>query len=147
MLSGCAPIPITNYGQDALMKTFPEPAVDRAGLYVFRDSSRSGLLKKRITLDGVVLGDSAMNVYFYREVDPGSHTLVTQSEFGENSITFDALASKNTFIRQTIKLGVFLAGADFEVVDENEGKQGVLKCYLAQDVIIEPPLAPRQRLF
>lgn len=129
------------------MKTFPEPAADRAGLYIFRDSNSSGLLKKRITLDGVVLGDSAMYVYFYQEVDPGTHTLTTQSEFGENSITFDALASKNTFIRQKIKLGVFVAGADFEIVDENEGKQGVLKCHLAREGIEESAIQPRQRLF
>jgi len=134
MLSGCASIPLTNYGQDALLKTFPDPAADSAGIYIYRDTRRSGLLRKTIKLDDEVLGDTAMFVYFYKYVEPGKHTVTTQTEFGESSITFDALASKNTYIRQNIVTGVFVASAELEIVDEKVGKAGVLKCYLAQEV-------------
>ncbi len=147
MLSGCASIPLTNYGQDALLKTFPEPAADSAGLYIFRDTRRAGLLRKTIKLDGEVLGDTAMFVYFYKYIEPGTHTLTTQSEFGENSITFDALASKNTFVRQNIVTGVLVASAELEIVDEKEGKAGVLKCYLAQEVGEKDEIKPRKSPF
>jgi hypothetical protein len=135
-MSGCAQLPLTNYGQDALMKTFPDPASDSAGLYVFRDSANSGLLTKRLTLNGEVLGDSGMFVYYYKTLEPGTHTLSTQSEFGEHTITFDALAGKNTYIRQKIVRGVFIAGAELEVVNEREGKIGVSKCYLVHEGVL-----------
>ncbi len=135
LLSGCAPIPLANYGQDALLKTFPDPGPEAAGLYVFRDTNASGLLKKRLTLDGEVLGDTGMYVYYYRDLEPGRHTISTQSEFGEHELTFEALASKNTYIRQRITLGVFVASAKLEIVDEAVGQRGVLKCYLAQDYV------------
>ncbi|MDF1588860.1 MAG: DUF2846 domain-containing protein [Gammaproteobacteria bacterium] len=147
MLSGCASIPLTNYGQDALLKTFPEPAVDSAGLYIFRDTRRSGLLRKTIKLDGEVLGDTAMFVYFYKYIEPGRHTVTTQTEFGESSISFDALASKNTYIRQNIITGVFVASAELEIVDEKQGKAGVLKCYLAQEVGEQEKLKTRKSPF
>jgi hypothetical protein len=143
VLSGCASIPLANYGQDALLKTFPDPRPDKSGVYVFRDTNDSGLLKKRLTLDGEILGDTAMLMYYYRDLEPGTHTMTTQSEFGEHELTFDALASKNMYIRQRITLGVFVASAKLELVDEAEGQRGVLKSYLAQDYV-EEDFTPRK---
>jgi len=143
MLSGCAPLPLTNYGQDALMKTFPEPGVENSGLYVFRDTASSGLLKKRLWLDGEILGDSAMFVFYYKSLEPGTHTLTTQTEFGKSTITFDALASKNTYIRQKIIRGIVIASAELEIVGEVEGQQAVSRCYLIHEGTYEQEIEKR----
>jgi hypothetical protein len=82
-------------------------------------------------------------MYYYRDLEPGTHTMTTQSEFGEHVLTFDALASKNMYIRQRITLGVFVASAKLELVDEAEGQRGVLKSYLAQDYV-EEDFTPRK---
>jgi hypothetical protein len=38
----------------------------------------------------------------------------------------------NYFVRQYVKLGVFVGGANLEVVPAEEGKKGVLECELAR---------------
>jgi hypothetical protein len=83
-------------------------------------------------LDAKIIGATAPMTYFCIEITPGTHTLTTQSEFGDNSITFEAAVGQNRYARQYIKLGVFVGGAGLEMVSEEEGKKGVLECKLAQ---------------
>jgi len=117
---------------DASAKTFKEPAPDRAGLYVYRDSFGGKALKKMLSIDGKAIGQTANKVYFYREITPGAHTLSTESEFGDNTLDIQAVAGKNLFVRQYIKLGVFVGGSALELVSEEEGKKAVLDCERAQ---------------
>lgn len=63
---------------------------------------------------------------------PGEHTVSTESEFSDNAFKFVAESGKNHFIRQYIKLGVFVGGANVELVTEKEGKEGVLAAGLAK---------------
>lgn len=37
-----------------------------------------------------------------------------------------------TLLRQYIKIGLFVGGANLEIVSEEEGKKGVSKCKLAK---------------
>lgn len=66
--------------------------------------------------------------YFYTEVTPGQHTIATESEFGDNMLNIVAEGGKNHFIRNYIKMGVFIGGANLEVVSEEEGKKAVNQC-------------------
>jgi len=70
--------------------------------------------------------------YFYKEVSPGQHTLSTQSEFGNNDMIIKTDQGKNYFVRQYIKMGVFIGGANLELVSEEDGKKGVSECNLAK---------------
>ena len=79
-----------------------------------------------------MLGETANKTYFYKTVVPGSHTLSTESEFGNNSIVFEAVGGKNYYARQYIKMGVFVGGANLELVGEEEGRKEVLECGLAK---------------
>jgi hypothetical protein len=54
--------------------------------------------------------------------------LATQAEFGENSVKFNAVAGKNYFFQQYIKMGTFKGSAGIQAVSEEEGKQNVLQC-------------------
>jgi len=132
VLSGCASVPMATKEQDTAGKTFAQPPTDKAGLYVFRDSFFGAALRKAVSIDGSVIGTTAKNTYFYKVIDPGSHTLSTESEFGDNSIDFDADAGKNYYARQYIKMGVFVGGSGIEMVSEEEGKKGVLACERAE---------------
>lgn len=132
LFSGCASVPLASKQQDSNAKTFSKPPADKAGLYVFRNSLMGQALKKAILLDGVLIGHTANKIYFYKEIPVGNHTLSTESEFGDNSITFQAEGGKNYYARQYMKMGVFLGGSDIEMVSEDEGKQEVLECELAQ---------------
>lgn len=130
-LSGCATVPMAPSAQDQAMKAFNPPAKGMSGLYIFRDSSFGGALLKSIYVDGKFLGESGPNVYFYTEVRPGEHTLSTESEFSENHLKLTTEAGKQYFVRQYIKMGLFVGGANFEIVPDNEGKKAVMECKLA----------------
>jgi hypothetical protein len=132
LLSGCASVPMESPEQDKALKAFPTPPQDKAGLYVFRDSSLGPILKKTVTLDNQVIGETAINTYFYREISPGPHVLATESEFGENTLNLTAEAGKNLFVRQYIKMGVFVGGANLEQVSDSEGRKGVSETELAR---------------
>ncbi|MDB4409899.1 DUF2846 domain-containing protein [Gammaproteobacteria bacterium] len=131
-LAGCATVPMSSVEQDNERKEFTLPSQDTAGLYIYRNSNLGGALKKTIYIDGVMIGETAPMTYFYKAIKPGIHELSTESEFSNNSLELDAKGGQNHFVRQYIKLGVFVGGANFELVSEKEGKEGVLECKLAK---------------
>lgn len=130
--SGCASVPMAPATQDAELKTFSAPPADKAGLYIYRNSFAGQALKKNLYIDGDFLGESANKVYFYKQVAPGQHIVSTESEFSDNALTLEVKAGLNYFIRQYIKLGVLVGGANLEVESEEEGKKNVLESRLAK---------------
>jgi len=132
LLSGCASVPMESAEKDKELKAFPTPSQDQAGLYIFRDSSLGPILKKTVKIDDQVIGETAINTYLYRAITPGQHVLATESEFGDNTLTLNAEAGKNHYIRQYIKFGVFVGGANLEQVSEMEGQKGVAETELAR---------------
>jgi len=131
-ISGCATVPMAPMEVDTARKEFSKPAEDYAGLYIYRNSNFGGALKKTISLDGEVIGETAPMTYFYRDITPGTHTISTESEFGDNSLALDVKGGQNYFIRNYIRFGVFVGGANLELVSEEEGKKGVNECKLAK---------------
>jgi len=131
LFAGCASVKMATKEEDMALKKFALPPPDKAGLYIFRNSFTGQALYKDIYVDSVFIGETANGVYFYLEVSPGTHTISTESEFGENSVRFDAENGKNYFAEQYITVGVFVGGAGIEMVDEKVGMQQVLECELA----------------
>lgn len=132
LLIGCATVPMAPVEQDSALKAFSKPTADKAGLYVYRTGGMGTALKKNIYVDGVLLGETAQKTFFYKEILPGNHEISTESEFSNNSITFQAEGGRNYFARQYIKMGVFVGGANLVMVSEEEGMEEVRKCGLAQ---------------
>ena len=132
LLAGCATVPMAPLEQDSALKAFSQPAVDKAGLYIYRTAGIGTALRKNVYVDGVLLGETAQKTYFYKEIAPGQHEISTESEFSDNTITFQAEGGKNYFARQYIKMGVFRGGANLEMVSEQEGMEAVRNCNLAK---------------
>ncbi len=131
--SGCASVPLSASADSAAAKAFPAPADGKAGIYVYRSSFVGKALKKDVWIDGKCVGQSADKVFFYEQVDGGKeHTLSTESEFSPNDLLLYAEAGKNYFIRQIIKMGVFVGGARLERVSDEEGKQEISELNLAK---------------
>ncbi len=135
LLTGCASVPMGSIEDDLALKQFTLPAEDKAGLYIYRDSFVGQALKKTVSLDGQVIGETANEVYFYQAISPGQHTISTESEFSDNSLTFNAVVGKNYFAEQYIKMGVFVGGADLRLVSEIEGMKAVKECKLAKPLL------------
>lgn len=126
-VSGCATVPMTSDAEDTAAKQFAVPPAGQSGLYIYRDSAFGGALKKNIYVDGEMIGESAPNMYFYKLIPAGEHKLGTESEFSENYLSIITEPEKNYFIRNYIKLGVFVGGANLEQVDENKAKEAILE--------------------
>jgi len=132
-LAGCASVPLESAEASRRAKEFSAPAEGHSGVYVYRtDTIKGSALKKDVWIDGNCIGESAKGVFFYIEVEGDrEHTLATESEFSPNLLQVFMEAGKNYFIRQYIKLGVFVGGADLVLVDPERGRSAVETLSLA----------------
>jgi len=132
LFTGCASVPMAQGPQTSQAKTFAPPPEGEAGLYIYRDSNFGGALKKDLWVDGQCIGESAAKVFFYTTVEGDKeHTISTESEFSPNSIQLFTKAGVNYFIRQAIKMGVFVGGAKLMVVDSEKGEAAVRRLDMA----------------
>lgn len=133
LISGCASVDMNPKEESAKAKEFNSPSQGNAGVYIYRNSFVGKALKKDIWVDGKCIGESASNVFFYTEVEGGkTHKIDTESEFSENTMEVILDAGKNYFIRQFIKIGVFVGGAGVEQIPEEQGKMDVSKLEMAK---------------
>ncbi|MCU7844029.1 MAG: DUF2846 domain-containing protein [Candidatus Thiodiazotropha sp. (ex Monitilora ramsayi)] len=140
LITGCASVPMAAKEDDKARKEFTVPSADIAGLYIYRNSMIGGALKKTVSLNGKIIGETAPNTYFYKDIKPGRHILSTESEFSDNTLELNAKGGENYYVQQYIKLGVFVGGANLKLVSEEEGKKGVMECKLAVETnTIEQP--------
>ena len=132
-LSGCASVDMASKEESAKAKAFNAPSQGNAGVYIYRDSFVGQALKKDVWINGNCVGESAPDVFFYTEVEGGKkHKIDTESEFSPNTLELMFEAGKNYFIRQFIKIGVFVGGAGLELVPEEQGKAAVSKLEMAK---------------
>jgi uncharacterized protein YlaN (UPF0358 family) len=133
LFAGCASVPMESEEVSAKAKSFSPPTDENAGLYIYRSSGVGTALKKDIWIDNKCIGESAPNVFFYEEVKGNAeHKISTESEFSPNDLLLKTESGKNYFIKQYIKLGVFVGGANLELVDEKEGKKDVSELEMAK---------------
>lgn len=133
VLTGCASVNMASKEESDKAKQFSTPAAGNSGVYVYRNSFVGKALKKDLWVDGKCLGESASDVFFYTQVEGGKkHKIETESEFSPNAMELFMEAGKNYFIRQFIKMGAFVGGADLEQIPEEQGKADVAKLGLAQ---------------
>ena len=130
--SGCSSVPLQLKQVSQKAKNFSKPSDGNAGLYVYRDSSFGAALKKDVWIDGKCLGETAPYIFFYKDVKGNAvHILSTESEFSPNDLSLKTESGKNYFVRQYIKIGVFVGGAGLEVIAEKEAKEAISKLDMA----------------
>jgi hypothetical protein len=88
-------------------------------------------IKMDLTLDGKPIGQSAAKTYFYKEVEPGKHTITSTSE-NTDTLEVDTKAGTLSFIWQEVKMGILYARTKLSLVDAETGKAGVLESKLAE---------------
>lgn len=133
LVTGCASVPMESKEASDQAKRFAPPSQGQAGLYIYRTSGVGGALKKDILVDGKCIGESAPNVFFHEETKGDQeHVIATESEFSPNEIKLSVVSGINYFIRQYIKMGAFVGGANLEVVSEAEGKEAIKNLEMAK---------------
>lgn len=131
--SGCSTVPLESPEISAKAKMFNLPKDGNAGLYVYRDSFVGQALKKDVFVDNKCLGETAADVFFYTSVEGNKeHKISTESEFSPNDLNIKTQSGKNYFVRQYIKMGVFVGGAGVEVIEDEEAKKAISKLDMAK---------------
>lgn len=140
LMTGCASVDMVAKDQSAQAKEFQKPPAGKAGVYLYRTGNLGGIHKKDLRIDGKCIGASAPNVFFYTQVDGGKkHVVETESEFSPNQLELMFESGKNYFIRQYMKIGAFVAGANLEVVTEQQGKTDIAALEQAAGGTCRPP--------
>ena len=131
--SGCSTVPLELKEMSESAKAFNTPPEGKAGLYIYRDSFIGQALKKDIWIDKKCLGETANDVFFYKDIEGDKeHKLSTESEFSANDISIQTKSGKNYYVRQYIKMGVFVGGAALEVVEEEKAKADIKNLDMAK---------------
>lgn len=132
LFAGCSSVPMVDADKNSTAKKFNPPSEGNSGLYIYRPSSFGGALKKDVWVNGKCIGETAPYVFFYEEVEGDtSHKVSTESEFSPNDLLIKVQSGMNYFIRQYIKMGLFVGGAGLELVDEKQGKKDVSELNMA----------------
>jgi len=130
---GCASVSMESKERSDLAKQFNPPEEGKSGLYIYRSGMLGGALKKDIWVNEECVGESAPDVFFYTEVKcDKEHKISTESEFSPNDMMLNTECEKHYFIKQYIKFGAFVGGANLEQVSEEKGKSEVSKLDLAK---------------
>ena len=132
LASGCASVEMASSEMDTSAKSYAVKP-NKANIYVYRNEVMGSALKMPVALNGRMVGDTASKTFLLLEVDPGSHTLVSKTE-NDATIKVDAVAGRNYFVWQEVKMGVFVARSNLQLVDEATGKAGVAECKMIQPV-------------
>lgn len=133
LFGGCATVPMESRELSDNAKEFNSPAGTNAGLYIYRAGGPGTALKKDVWVDDKCIGETAPNMFFYEVVQGDQeHKISTESEFSPNNLLVKTESGQNYFVKQYIKMGMFVGGANLKLVDENEGKKAVAKLKLAK---------------
>jgi hypothetical protein len=116
----------------AKAKEFNAPSEGTSGLYIYRTSGVGSALKKDIWVDDKCIGETAPEMFFYEEVEGNQeHKISTESEFSPNELLVTTESGKNYFIKQFIKMGVFVGGANLELSSIEQGKKDLSEIDMA----------------
>lgn len=116
--------------QDVRAKTF-QTDPQKANLYIYRNETFGAAIRMTVLVDGQHAGDTAAQTYILRSVAPGRHTIVSKSE-NDSTLTVDAVAGRNYFVWQEIKMGFMSGRSELQLVDEATGRKAVGECKLVE---------------
>lgn len=128
-LVGCASVNMGNPQQDAAAKQFTV-AADKSAVYVYRNETMGAAVKMDISVDGQVVAQTAANTFVYKELAPGKHTIASTAE-NTDTLEIDAQPGALYYVWQEVKMGLLYARTKLHLVDEAQGKKGVLETKLA----------------
>ena len=132
VMTDCASVPMETAEKNSTAKKFNPPSEGSSGLYIYRNSFGGQALKKDVWVDGKCIGETAPDIFFYESVEGDTnHKVSTESEFSPNDLIVKVKSGINYFIRQYIKMGIFVGGAGLELIDEEKGKEEVSKLNMA----------------
>ena len=139
-VSGCASVPMADLELDAKAKEFV-PAPSKASIYIYRNETFGAAISMAVTVNGLMLGQTAAKSYFLINVPPGSYVIESQAE-GVSKLPLSVVYGKNYFVWQEVKMGIFYAGSMLQQVTEDVGRVGVMESKLIATAAVSERIVP-----
>jgi Protein of unknown function (DUF2846) len=131
LLSSCASVPMADHEQDQEAKQFKAPA-GKSRIFIYRNETFGSAIKIAISVDGKLIGQTALKTYFVVDVEPGQHQIDCFSE-STSQVNLTTKENEISFVWQEVKMGLMSAGCAMHEVSADEGKEKVLLCDRAQE--------------
>jgi hypothetical protein len=129
-LSGCASVQMASLDSDSQAKKF-DVTPGKSSVYIFRDENFGGAIKIPISLNDKMIGQTAPNVFFNVISEPGQIKIKCFGETDGN-LLLTTKPDQIYFVKQEMKMGMWVAGCAIYEVSETEGKLAVTGCNMAQ---------------
>lgn len=128
--TGCATLPLADVREDARVKGLAAPS-DGAIVYVYRNETYGGAVRMPLLVDGGFGGETSAKTYLAFRVRPGPHTVISRTE-NDARLDFVAEPGRKYYVWQEVKMGLFSARSNLQLVPENVGRAGLSECNLLQ---------------
>lgn len=138
MLTGCASVPMASLDQDAKAKDFT-PRPDKATLFIYRNETFGAAIPITVSVNERTIGQTASKTYFRFNVNPGRYKIKAHAE-NVAELNVDAVAGRNYFIWQEMKMGMWTARANLTQVDDETGHAGVSESKLIASTVSDQEL-------
>lgn len=103
-----------------------EPPEDKSLVYVYRPSVAGGVIPMPVLYDNNLIGITKAKDFVYAFLEPGEHYITSEAE-SSATIQIKTEAGKTYYVRQKVKMGIWVASTDLELVDEEKGRHKLNK--------------------
>lgn len=116
LVAGCASGP--KYAEVAGTLSKPDPELGR--IFIYRSTALGAAVQPAVQLDGQMVGKAVPRGFFYVDVEPGSHKIMTATEV-ERALSLVVDPGQTRYVRLGISMGFFVGHVYPELVDNEVG--------------------------
>lgn len=131
-LGGCASISKAPDHLDKQAKEFISNP-NYSQVYLYRNELFGGAISMPVSVDGKLAGNTGPGSYFLFTLEPGEHTFTSQED--ESVLKTKTKKGKLYYIWQEVKMGMLSASSKLQLVDESQGRDGVMESTLIDSSI------------
>lgn len=135
IVTGCASVPMASLEEDSTAKQF-QVSKEKSSIYLYRNESFGGAIPLTVSIDDQMSGQTAPYTFYKWEVAPGEHLIKSFAE-DVSSLLLVAKAGQAHFVRQEVKMGMWMARSQLSEVSESEGKEAINECKMAKSNIAQ----------
>ena len=117
LIGGCATGP--KYSE--IKSSIPSLAAGKGRVYFYRSGAMGAAIKPEIRLNGLPVGHSEANGFFFVDRDPGQYTVAMSTET-DFTMSFALSAGQTRYIRTYLSIGVFVGHPRAELVEPSRGQ-------------------------
>ena len=128
--TACATARLAEPELDLAAKQF-QVSAGASNIYIYRNEDIVFNNEIPVDIDGKPAGDTNQGTFILKSVAPGKHSITALAENTE-TIELTTVADNNYFIWLEVRIGAVTNHAHFHLVDEAQGKSGVMECKLIE---------------